>query len=91
MLAEEFNAADLNKSRLLIKDDLFILSPFISAPISSRCDQFVILDLHDLSDERQACNVQVLAQTLGIEESHEGSDDGIVRDVLEGHFVENTT
>ena len=66
MLTEEFYAANLNKTSLLIKDDLFVLNPFISAPIGSWCDKFMILNLHNLPDERQTCNMQVLTQTFGI-------------------------
>lgn len=89
MLAEEFYAANLNKTSLLIKDDLFVLNPFISAPIGSWCDKFMILNLHNLSNERQTCNMQVLTQAFGIQEGHEGGDNRIVRDILEGHLVED--
>lgn len=71
MLAQELDAADLNKRVLFCTDDLLVILPVFSAPISSWGSELFVFYFDDLANQCEPSDVHLLAHAFGVEQGHE--------------------
>lgn len=88
MLAQELDAANVHQAVLLGIDDLLILSPFLTIPVSWWRRYLFVFNFDNFPQQGKAGDVQILGQAFRIKQRHERADDGVVTHVRERLQIE---
>ena len=88
MFAKEVNASNIHQGVLFRQDDLLIVFPVLTAPVSCWGYQFFVFNLDDFTEQGQTCDVKVFAHAFWIQQTHETWNDWVVAHVLETFSVE---
>ena len=70
VFTQELNAANIDQGILLSLNDLLVVFPIFTTPVSCWSNQFFVFNFNNFPQKRKTCNVKVFTQTLGVQESH---------------------
>ena len=52
---------------MLHLDNAFDRDPVVGVPVGSRRDQLFVLNFHNLAQQGESCNLQILAEYFGVQ------------------------